>query len=971
MQRPLPFDGQLVDETFMQEVESDAVDAILNRTIDFTQQAGRITGLAVTCTLANTLTIQAGVAYDAAGERIEVPTNTNVSFLGQPAGSYVMLALTTTDGTPKAHPVTGVPANTRRVSGWTIMYGLVENPAYVTLAQITSIDGFFIATLDLTVRKNWRPKLRDGQITDDRFLSTGTVMTHVGTQGTGVLSDTNPHALSLDDIGFSTDKSPVYHQQKSHVSGFEPPARAASLLVTTGDVNATILYSAKAAGVEGNRITIAHVASAPNQVLAVAVSSLAVTVTLETDDLGQIVSTASEVVAEIADSVDVSRVISAALEGDGSGTVEELEVTALSGGLDEIDDTDYGKLLVQSGSPDLVRIGAPAVGDSLLIDGSRISSSFTPTQFTFEDAEKYSALYAFWVRPDGVVRRELRARMVDVQYVTGVQIVDMDDSQQEGTFGLVFSAGAEPSLSWAGGPGVHLDLPARSFDGNQQYRLYSGLAGRPSILVQVTFDQLPIRSFVDLYEVKQLSKRSVDVDLGQVWWQGEDSERLGYGVYNDSGQAYDRRPFGTTSDDNLHPETLVRLSRLQSETRSNGWISGGQVAAAGGLVVLVNGGTAWVDGSRFEIGPSRLSVPVSTTVWLVVDALGTIRVTNFDPSATIVDGRYARVARIDTDAVQVTKVYDERSLLGEVDEHRLLGAHLLHSKTVQQQPRISVPQGGDGVIGSASSPRTLLLEAQGPPDLYATRVYLNEYDFASLSPSVSGIEIVHNAKWYPEYRGQTNIWLADNPKFDSVMFGFRTDGFYVRHKRKDQRLFQLPAWKDLALSGTWDGLPWYFDVENFRLLMRTDLLTQQNGDVKGRQNPEIGMPILNRLLPKGFVKAWAHINVTSSVSTMLNSFNVHSFYGSPPADEIWIKLVSDFRTIQMTRLPGTSSGGNLVDGIALACSISINSPNSDIYDHRALLTKVGSDFVVKIKFSATVGSFSTATRISVVVLGAQ
>jgi len=100
-------------------------------------------------------------------------------------------------------------------------------------------------------------------------------------------------------------------------------------------------------GSVGNSITVTLVNPASaNSPLSVSVSGYDITVSLETDGTGALVSTADEVIAALTEESTAAFLVTAAraVGGDGSGVIESFPETPLSGGSDTGVKTDVGYL---------------------------------------------------------------------------------------------------------------------------------------------------------------------------------------------------------------------------------------------------------------------------------------------------------------------------------------------------------------------------------------------------------------------------------------------------------------------------------------------------------------------------------------------------------------------------------------------------------------------------------------------------
>ncbi|MHB9038485.1 MAG: phage tail sheath C-terminal domain-containing protein [Armatimonadota bacterium] len=112
--------------------------------------------------------------------------------------------------------------------------------------------------------------------------------------------------------------------------------KSVAATVTTGVLGTDrIAWTAKAAGVAGNAISIALVASGNDTPLSVEVAGQAITVHLATDATGDATSTAAEVVAAITGHVGASALVQAA--STDSGVVAAVATANLAGGLDPQD----------------------------------------------------------------------------------------------------------------------------------------------------------------------------------------------------------------------------------------------------------------------------------------------------------------------------------------------------------------------------------------------------------------------------------------------------------------------------------------------------------------------------------------------------------------------------------------------------------------------------------------------------------
>lgn len=116
------------------------------------------------------------------------------------------------------------------------------------------------------------------------------------------------------------------------------PAAKASVVIGDAAAKTAIQYTAKKTGAKGNNISIEYVdPGQASQALSVTVNGTKITVSLATDGAGAITSTAADVVAAVNGDTDAAALVAAALYGDGndgSGVLDAVAETSLSGGLD-------------------------------------------------------------------------------------------------------------------------------------------------------------------------------------------------------------------------------------------------------------------------------------------------------------------------------------------------------------------------------------------------------------------------------------------------------------------------------------------------------------------------------------------------------------------------------------------------------------------------------------------------------------
>lgn len=155
-------------------------------------QYGVVSGLEVTDTSAVTpdITISAGLAIDALGQRVVLDSSTSITgLLPSDIGSYVVIYQNNLDIFPTSHPITGASAYTREIDGATVVVsgayasGLT---GYVLLACISNVVTGGVPSVSVsTTLRSCREELR------------------IDPQRLGTAMDVNEHRLSAHEDGIS------------------------------------------------------------------------------------------------------------------------------------------------------------------------------------------------------------------------------------------------------------------------------------------------------------------------------------------------------------------------------------------------------------------------------------------------------------------------------------------------------------------------------------------------------------------------------------------------------------------------------------------------------------------------------------------------------------------------------------------------------------------------------------------------
>lgn len=158
---------------------------------------------------------------------------------------------------------------------------------------------------------------------------TGSEPLYVTTDLLDSSGDTQITVFPTPATGITGDIYVMYHSVPADLA--LDSAIAATLAIDSAASDSDINVTALHAGTVGNSIRVALVANAGTNPLSVSTSGFDITVELETD-AGSPVSTAAEVVAAIEAYLPAAALIEAEVVGSGTGVVDAMSITALSGG---------------------------------------------------------------------------------------------------------------------------------------------------------------------------------------------------------------------------------------------------------------------------------------------------------------------------------------------------------------------------------------------------------------------------------------------------------------------------------------------------------------------------------------------------------------------------------------------------------------------------------------------------------------
>lgn len=335
---------------------------------------------------------------------------------------------------------------------------------------------------------------------------------------------------------------------------------------------------------------------------------------------------------------------------------------------------------------DSLTISAPIGVDTYWVEGRRLSTILNTT-LPFSAADPAAkALYEILVDNTGAISKSQRLIWAAPFTVTGVDIIDINDSTGIGPRTLSFTAAGQ-LLQWDSGPTVAVSSGGR-------FKLIS--ADDLSIIeVFVVPGSLPVLNAADVITIGTVASSETFLRLAMVAWAGNATGTLGFGITQ---ALLDKRVYGTLGEFELRDlearnyedvtgahvaRRLLPEDRRTDELRASGVIFGLDrtdanslnVTAGAGLTVNVSGGTAYIFGRRFERAEQlSFAVPAALTGFVFLDLAGTLRYSSTLTLAQIVGdstlnnpGRGIVLAHVTTDGVGVTSVVDHRRNIARLD----------------------------------------------------------------------------------------------------------------------------------------------------------------------------------------------------------------------------------------------------------------------------------------------------------------
>lgn len=149
---------------------------------------------------------------------------------------------------------------------------------------------------------------------------------------------TTDHAFIHDGIAFSATGIMTIANNKTGALFLAVPGDvSAAVTINMTNANADLTYTATEAGTDGNSVNVTHVdPGVADAALSVTTFVKSIIVSLATDANGDITSTAAEVKAAVNANADAAALATCDDEGDGSGVVNAVANTFLTGGSNRI-----------------------------------------------------------------------------------------------------------------------------------------------------------------------------------------------------------------------------------------------------------------------------------------------------------------------------------------------------------------------------------------------------------------------------------------------------------------------------------------------------------------------------------------------------------------------------------------------------------------------------------------------------------
>lgn len=337
------------------------------------------------------------------------------------------------------------------------------------------------------------------------------------------------------------------------------------------------------------------------------------------------------------------------LSPGASGTLEEHQDVMHANGIARISSTSLLAATVNTGvAPDTATITGFAGGDLAYINGKRITALTSSNVITFADGSTEPACYGVYLGQDGNLYKQAIARFpipASSLLYSKIQILDVV-GMTAGSYNLTYNNTLGGSLQLNGGPVVFTFATAN----DHAYRVYNvDRVGYMDLYVKAS--SAPGAPEVDAIAVLAQPDPEENIPVCNLVWSGSASGFVGagFGVGNSPNFVYDKRIYGTLSEEHTRKDAgLINTALLVNEGLGDGIMvryrtqpgAGGpgeypaSVAIAdqftlGTLAfpsITLNGGVVYINGRRLEINTTTLTVTDNTTNRIYIDADGVVQV---------------------------------------------------------------------------------------------------------------------------------------------------------------------------------------------------------------------------------------------------------------------------------------------------------------------------------------------------------
>lgn len=426
--------------------------------------------------------------------------------------------------------------------------------------------------------------------------------------------------------------------------------------------------------------------------------------------------------------------------------------------------------------PDRLTVTAPLATDRAIVNGATVKDTPAPSPnpILFGAETANFTLFEIYLDSTNALLKSQRVQWsvpIGSVNVKGVYLVDVSEGHPTGAHNFDFNF-VNKTLAWSGGTPV--DLMA-STEPDGFIRIYDADEVQfIDVYVDVSEVYALLANKTDTVTVNATVNRDTFLLLATVPWSGLADGELGYGSWQTSGLAYDKRTYGNLAEGQLHETLKGLLQKIHRQGAGNGVFRGLEVTKDGGppsLDIEWSGGEAWVDGRHYDIVGGTLVVGATNPQYVYVDSTGTVVSNNTDPATVYPEIEFALLSRHTTNGVDdITATQDERVLLSQMQG---LGEKLLRTAAAALVPRTK-----NRISIAATVTYTLMSEYRHPTGA--------QPPFRTYVSTSGNMTMTKNARW-----DGTN-WNADIAAQPS---GFYSFGSSVTVRRKHAG---AAAWVDTA-----------------------------------------------------------------------------------------------------------------------------------------------------------------------------